>query len=253
VHVIVPAHNEEEDLPATLVALSRNPDVAPAVVANRCDDDTAKIACRMGAVVVDQPTGRKMAATKAGIAHLQAENIDTMLFTDADTLPQPGWSRRILSRLALSDRGFGAAVFGSSLVWHGPSKMADSLMTASRVAGVIRRDRRSQPPLANGHNYGLQLDPDGLMSAAIDCLDDDLFVRTPGAPPDDSAIQQALLEETYANVVGVATLDSRVLTRGDRVHGVREALNIVVRRHNYGDVASSSYAQQYGNLPTQSE
>ena len=242
-HVIIPVRNEEEDLPATLVALARNADVSPVVVTNNCDDATATRAAKMGAIVVDQPTGKKMAATQTGVRFLRAQGVDRMLATDGDTLAQPGWAARMTSELEAADEGYGAVAYGSVIVWHGASRGADALNTASRFAGVVRRRMQGQPPLAGGANYGLQFDRDGLMEQALFGLDGNLFAPGEGTP-DDLAVQQALLSGTYAACVGVTALDSRVITRGDR-YSFGDAFRAVILRQSHRDISTLSYAQQY--------
>ena len=51
--VIIAARNEERDLPATLVALSRNPELKPVIAVNGTDDQTAERAAAMGARAPD--------------------------------------------------------------------------------------------------------------------------------------------------------------------------------------------------------
>lgn len=105
--VVVPAHNEEERLPACLAALRKAAGLAPVpvhllVVADACTDGTAAVAAAHGAEVVGIRARNVGAARAAGMAELlrrtaAAEPAATWLATtDADTVVPPGWLRRQL-------------------------------------------------------------------------------------------------------------------------------------------------------------
>jgi glycosyltransferase involved in cell wall biosynthesis len=105
--VVVPAHNEEEHLPACLGALrqaagSIRIPVHLMVVADACTDETATVAAR-GAQVVRIRARNVGAARAAGMARLLRRTAGTdpaavwLATTDADTIVPPGWLRRQLS------------------------------------------------------------------------------------------------------------------------------------------------------------
>ncbi|HEX5301096.1 MAG TPA: glycosyltransferase [Streptosporangiaceae bacterium] len=115
--VVVPAHNEEELLPACLAALRQAAGAAGVpvrllVVADACTDATATVAAAAGAEVIRIRARNVGAARAAGMARLlrRTEGTDPaatelattglaetwLATTDADTVVPPGWLRRQL-------------------------------------------------------------------------------------------------------------------------------------------------------------
>jgi glycosyltransferase involved in cell wall biosynthesis len=103
--VVVPAHDEEELLPACLAALreaagSVRIPVRLLVVADACTDETAAVAADHGAQVIRIRARNVGAARTAGMAELLRRTADTdpaavwLATTDADTVVPPGWLRR---------------------------------------------------------------------------------------------------------------------------------------------------------------
>jgi hypothetical protein len=244
--VVIPAHNEATDLPRTLLTIARTGNVHPVVVTNRCSDRTAEFATSMGATVIDAPTGRKMGATQAGLAYAAHElGANRVLFTDGDTLAPPKWGTAMDARLRQADTGAGAAVFANGLAWHGPSVMADAIVSAGKVRTANKRERAGGNPIAQGYNYGVSLDAEGRVEASIMGLDAELFASQSGGNPDDAAIMAAI-QETDATVTGLTAPESWVVTRGDRLTTVTQAIAVVVRHQPYAEVVSASYTEQYG-------
>src|SRR6266496_2661024 len=118
--LLIPARNEEEDLPATLLAAARAGDLFPVVLDNKSSDDTALIARKMGAGVIDISTGNKMAATQEGIRLARHDlGARAIFLTDADTLMPANWAKELNGALLDHDDGTGSAVFGNSILWNG--------------------------------------------------------------------------------------------------------------------------------------
>jgi glycosyltransferase involved in cell wall biosynthesis len=117
VAVVVPAHDEEELLPACLAALRRAarpfPGAHLVVVADACADRTAERAREAGAAVVEIQARSVGAARAAGFAAAlrRTRDIDPsavwLATTDADTLVPPGWLTR---QVAYAGQGFDATV-----------------------------------------------------------------------------------------------------------------------------------------------
>ncbi|MEM1409630.1 MAG: glycosyltransferase family 2 protein, partial [Pseudomonadota bacterium] len=87
--VVIPAHNEESVLAATLVNLQ--PQLRPAdrlvVVADNCTDQTAEVARQHGAEVLVRTNSAlrgKGYALQHGLDHLRKDPPETVIFTDAD-------------------------------------------------------------------------------------------------------------------------------------------------------------------------
>lgn len=95
--VVIPAHNEEATLPATLDALrdqARRPDHV-VVVADNCTDHTGEIARTAGCTVLEtrRNRGRKAGALNQALARLlpTLDARDLLLIMDADTRLAPGF------------------------------------------------------------------------------------------------------------------------------------------------------------------
>lgn len=95
VAVLVPAHNEEQIIEATLSRIAD--DLCPGdrllVVADNCTDQTAPLAARAGADIVvrnDPGRGGKGFALAAGLHHLAAAPPEIVMFVDADCQVGPG-------------------------------------------------------------------------------------------------------------------------------------------------------------------
>lgn len=243
--VLIPARNEQEDMPRTLLALARNDRlVIPVVVDNRSTDNTAEVARSMGAIVISAPHGKKMAATQEGLAFILDElRSPVALCTDADTLPPQGWAGVVDNKLEEIDEGNGAAVYGESILWGGGSAAANLLMNASRAAGVAARVIRGRHPHAHGHNISFKFDADGRMREALMSLDPELFFNRDGLS-DDEAMAAAV---EAAGAASAGTIDPRamVITPGDRVPDLRHAVQMVFLRQSYEVVTAGSYQQQY--------
>ncbi|MEO0400154.1 MAG: glycosyltransferase family 2 protein [Pseudomonadota bacterium] len=95
VSVIIPAHNEETSLGATLqnVQAQVSPSDRVLVVADNCSDKTASLARAAGVGVVerfDETRRGKGYALQFALDHLRAEPPDIVLFLDADCQMAPG-------------------------------------------------------------------------------------------------------------------------------------------------------------------
>ena len=102
--VVVPAHNEQEHLPACLAALRGTVVI---VVADACTDRTAEVARRGGAVVVEIGARNVGVARAVGVRELLRRGASWVATTDADTLVPPGW---LTAQLEYAARGWDAVV-----------------------------------------------------------------------------------------------------------------------------------------------
>lgn len=217
--MIIPAHNEETDLPAALLAAARTGEAIPLVIDNRSDDGTATIARKMGAIVVEADNGRKMAATQEGLRFARHElGARALYFTDADTLVPAGWIHGMNRHIERQDEGNGVAVFGNSLLWHGKSRFTDTILSAAKIARAVKHTAVGGEIIARGHNYALSLDPNGQMEDAINSLDPSMFGG------DDSAIRDILID-AGARVLNAADPATTVVTRNDRVDSLRQRVS----------------------------
>jgi cellulose synthase/poly-beta-1,6-N-acetylglucosamine synthase-like glycosyltransferase len=106
--VLVPAHDEEGGIAATLAAVL--PQLAPGdrllVVADNCADDTAAAARAAGAEVVERSSERrgKGYALGYGIDHLRASPPSAVVIVDADCDLAPGTLEALMQDLARTGR-----------------------------------------------------------------------------------------------------------------------------------------------------
>nr|WP_285574360.1 glycosyltransferase [Actinoallomurus iriomotensis] len=138
--VVVPAHDEQERLPACLAALR---DALVVVVADACTDRTAEVARRHGAQVVEIAARNVGAARAAGVRALLRHGVSWVATTDADTLVPADW---LDSQLRYAARGWDAVVGTVEVTdWagHPPRRVA-------AYAGHYARD----PAPVHGANLG---------------------------------------------------------------------------------------------------
>lgn len=155
VPVLIAARNEEEDLPATLLALSWSSiPVRPVVVVNGTTDATAERAERMGAVALESSLCFKMASLQHGVATIDpGGRLGPLLFTDADTLVGSSWAEIMVRRCRADSRP--VVTLANSVFSHGESWLADAARSARNVAiDQLRRVRR-QPSIAHGDNMAI--------------------------------------------------------------------------------------------------
>ncbi|MCM2422757.1 glycosyltransferase [Streptomyces sp. RKAG293] len=164
--VVVPAHNEQVLLPRALNALEvarRHPALAgvrivTVVAADSCRDDTAALARRAGAEVVELSGRSPGAARAAGVAHalavLRTPAAETWIATtDADSAVPPDW----LARQAEYAGAGWEAVVGTVRVENWPPHAAgvaarfEELYEASRPAAGLHWEH----PHVHGANLGV--------------------------------------------------------------------------------------------------
>jgi glycosyltransferase involved in cell wall biosynthesis len=162
--VVVPAHDEEELLPACLAALRSAAGAAGVpvrllVVADACTDATAAVAAAAGAEVIRIRARNVGAARAAGMARLlrRLEGTDPaapglattwLATTDADTVVPPDWLRR---QLGYAGQGWDV-VLGTVAVtdWAGHPPHAPAVFEAMYEFGA------GPHPHIHGANLGIR-------------------------------------------------------------------------------------------------
>ena len=156
--VVVPAHNEEELLPACLAALRSAAGAAGVpvrllVVADACSDATAAVAAAADVEVIRIRARNVGAARAAGLARLlRTEDTDPaaiwLATTDADTVVPPGWLRR---QLDYAGQGWDV-VLGTVTVtdWAGHPPHAPAVFAARYAFGA------GPHPHVHGANLGIR-------------------------------------------------------------------------------------------------
>lgn len=162
--ILVPAHDEEARIPATLAALTPlcGPGDRILVIADNCRDGTAAVAARAGAEVVvrcDPDSLGKGQALAFGMGTLARDAGDVLGVIDADTIPGPH-ALDLLARRAFRDQ---VPVQGCFL--HSPPPAADAWAAfncfAILVNNLVRQRGRSRlglPAQVSGSGLFLPLD-----------------------------------------------------------------------------------------------
>ena len=157
--VVVPAHDEEELLPACLAALRSAAGTAGVpvrllVVADACTDETAAVAAAAGAEVLRIRARNVGVARTAGMARLLRRMAGTdpavtwLATTDADTVVPPGWLRR---QLGYADQGWDV-VLGTVTV----TDWTDHPPHAAAVFAAMYGFGEGPHPHVHGANLGIR-------------------------------------------------------------------------------------------------
>lgn len=215
--LIIPACNEQADLPQMLYSLSHSSrPVIPVVVENGSSekDRTAEYAERMGAIILRcEPA--KMRATQVGLQfareHFPKQPI--VHFGDADNL----YPRICLSAIANAaqkatrrNQGSGALIFGMGAYDHGASMVVDAMRSGRLLRKAIARKVTGKAPMPYGFNYALCMGNNDQLADAVYALNPLLFVR------EESEICRAAVA-SGATVSQLVSSRAYVLTRGDLI------------------------------------
>lgn len=136
VDLIIPARNEEANLPALLDALPRECFRRIVVCDNASTDRTAELARAGGAEVVLEPRRGYGAACLAGLRHLGADPPDIVAFIDADLSDDPAQLPRLLEPIV---RGEADLVIGSRLRLALPGTLTLPQRVGNRLACSLTR------------------------------------------------------------------------------------------------------------------
>jgi glycosyltransferase involved in cell wall biosynthesis len=219
--VIIAARNEEADLPATLLSLAANEaKVLPIVVENGSDDETAKRAQLMGAVVLQGALPYKMAALQFGVSWLADRNqlARPVLFTDADTLLGKRWAHMLSSKGESPADNTPVAVCGPAVIMHGPNKAVDSLRTINAAVKDAQKALLKHRPIARGHNMAVNFAGSGEAIEAYSTIDHKLFVG------EERGIVDSVLA-TGGLVRRLLDIRAAVVTRGDRFTSFKDCFS----------------------------
>lgn len=238
--LLVPAHNEESGIAATVTALaSAAPGATILVVADNCSDDTARAAQAAGARVAvrNDPANRgKGYALAFGREQLVSDHPDAVIVVDADCQLAPGSADRLTARAVATGRPVQAANLLTAAQTASPlvavSNFAMLVKNLVRARGLMRLGGGAllfgtgmafawplfaRLPLATGDavedlNLGLWLAREGV---AID-LDDASLVTSAAAAVESSRAQRSRWEHGFLRTAaqqGVPML----------LHGIRSA------------------------------
>lgn len=142
--IVIPAHNEEDVIAATLQSLANvEPKLPIVVIADNCSDRTAELALDAGAAVLERQNkderGKGFALAYAfdvlingagNESELVGSGADAYIVVDADTQVQPDFAVRLLAELP-DDPSIPAAVQGRYGVLNGADGWRAALMSAA--------------------------------------------------------------------------------------------------------------------------
>jgi cellulose synthase/poly-beta-1,6-N-acetylglucosamine synthase-like glycosyltransferase len=143
--VVIPAHDEEQGVAATVnaAAAGLGPQDRVLVVADNCSDGTAAAARAAGAEVVERVDAERRGkgyALQAGVDHLRAAPPETVVFLDADCQPAPGAIDRIARLAAARRRPVQALYIARPAAAAGPASAVSAfawlLINRVRMAGL---------------------------------------------------------------------------------------------------------------------
>jgi glycosyltransferase involved in cell wall biosynthesis len=146
--VVIPAHNEEESLPATLAAVREHlPGAAVVVIDDDSADRTAEIADVAGAEVVTLPCNLGYGgAVQAGFKYALAHGFEVVLQIDADGQHDPASARALLApvlagetEVAIGSRFLGEAKYPI------PALRRLGMRLFARIVTFVARQRFTDP------------------------------------------------------------------------------------------------------------
>jgi glycosyltransferase involved in cell wall biosynthesis len=205
--VVIPAHNEEDLLPAALHAVTvaaRHPDIAAlrvltVVVADACRDRTARVAAEAGAEVVRadcrNPGAARAAGTEQALARLGTPGT-WIASTDADSIVPPGW---LAFQYARARQGWEAVI--------GTVELPPSPLAARHAVRYQATRPVSAAPWRHPHVHGANL---GLTARA--------YRNVGGFPPLDVGEDRALVLALHQGGHRVLRTDECPVRTSDRLH-----------------------------------
>ena len=238
--VIIAARNEERDLPATLVALSRNPELKPVIAVNGTDDQTAERAAAMGARVFECGMPFKLAALQLATGGLLDEgHKGPLLYTDADTLVGPNWAASMRRTFRSGTEAQSPQVVLGGVAFHMGSNELFDFARSARLAVKNHVIARSGEQIgASGANMAIDFGGRGKAVEAYMGLDPKLFIG------EEQAIIDSL-RAIGAVVLSSASFSSIALTRNDR-HDLRQLLGL--RQPNATPEDHIAYYPEYPDI-----
>lgn len=203
--VLICTHNEENDLPLTLLGLARSSvKVAPIIVDNSTDK-TAEYATRMGAKVIHEAERGQMKAYQTGLSFVAAEYPGKpVIITDADIITQQRWIETLLRKTPFPLRG--GVSFGRKAYEHGPNRRIDIFRTVYAAIGDTYRYLLLRLPRPRGVNCLIYLTDDILKS---------VLSQPPHVFPCDAILAEAILQGGGVSR-SVLSLNALVFERNDR-------------------------------------
>jgi hypothetical protein len=216
--VIIPAHKEEDALPATLYALSKlNHPVHPIVAENgNSPDCTLEVAEEMGAHVSSRPHPSKMSGIKGALEYMDLHlpdagrnpelGLQIVFETDADTRVYEGWvdsGFEKVHKIGSACVIFGLVFFRGKWQKLPVNTARNAVVNGKQAASALTGLR----PGSRGANMVMALDNDGIMTRRI--------MEAPDTAIEDRAIRSIFSEYGEGAFVNL-DVRARVDTPDDR-------------------------------------
>ena len=135
VDVIIPAFDEEESLPLVLEAIPQDVVRRVVVVDNGSTDDTAAVATKHGAIVIEEPRRGYGSACLAGLGFVAKDPPDVVVFLDADFSDHPEEITRVLAPI-VSD-GVELVIGSRTIGQREPGALLPQALFGNRLASVL--------------------------------------------------------------------------------------------------------------------
>ena len=151
--VVIPAHNEESGIAATVedVKAQLRADDRLIVIADNCSDGTAAAAKAAGAEVLERQNRKERGkgyALQFGLEHLRADPPSTVVFTDADCFHEPGLILGVAEKAEAEARPAQALYLMEASPTAGPSRriaaFAWRLINKVRMEGLWTLSRTTR-------------------------------------------------------------------------------------------------------------
>lgn len=236
--VIICARNEQQDLPAALFSLAMSEcAVFPIVVDNCSLDETALVAKRMGAQVLQFDTPGKTGALKTGLEFVVNEfGVEaTVLATDADVVVGAHWAsamKRTSDSLVEETGNHNNAVYGQVINRHGESALTDVIRTIYPSYRQIVRLLKDQPIMARGNNTVWALSQDNY--EALMAVPDNIFVG------EDAAMRDAVIATGGTTGLCVSPAGA-IVARGDRYSSLSDLYRVITGKIKRCDLYQADY------------
>lgn len=232
--VLIPARNEEERIRRGLNALTRqSQNVEPIVIINGSADNSADIARRYGATVLESAEG-KVPALQEGLRHLGRKALEATLILDADSRPiSKHWSQRMVAETEQIARGKPGITWGPYVFKDDTNPLVASFFTLASMQVSWADRHKGHPRTIRGGNTALRIADAELL--------DDLLAMPNYWPRDDVAIYDTFVSHG-ANKKVVFHPEAWVYTSGNRLS---EALKKIIKeRRSPNEIYGESYASE---------
>ncbi|MBV8136575.1 MAG: glycosyltransferase [Deltaproteobacteria bacterium] len=181
--IVVPAHNEVASIADCVRSLSRceRPPTLDAanivVIADNCTDQTAELASRAGARVIERRDSQRRGkgfALQAAFAKLLGEGFDAILVVDADTVVDPNLLTEVVRLFDQGANGVQARYLPLGVTDSPRARLRNVALTAFNFLRPLARDRLGMSCGITGNGFALRRDTLEAVPYRADSIVEDL-------------------------------------------------------------------------------